>query len=223
MANIKLEDILAGQHLSPFTLAEFEEHLVHVQHSVENLYFYFWLADYTKQYREWEAGLDERKDSLVPLPTTLFKPIDCLSNMRPARKGVLRFVPTFLRKMTKGKKDKVDDEPQVHQVQLSSIPDQSCMVPMKAPAPEDLKKAFESLRAFVLSPKSHQPFHEILDGFELELNISQQLKDRFRLEAQTSIHPDIFLPIKKEVINMLSDSMRIWLGDCSGNSDNHHH
>jgi len=221
MANINLEDVLAGQHLSPFTLGEFEEHLVHVQRSAENLYFYFWLADYTKQYREWEAGLNERKDSRAPLPATLLKPITCLSNMRPARKGVFRFVPTFLRKMTKGQKDKVDDEPQVHQVQLSSISDQSCIVPMKATPPEDLKKAFESLQAFVIPPKTHQPFHEIPDGFELELNISQQLKDRFRLEAQTSIHPDIFLPIKKEVMNMLSDSMRIWLKDCSGNSDNH--
>jgi len=37
MANINLEDVLAGQHLSPFTLGEFEEHLVHVQRSAENL------------------------------------------------------------------------------------------------------------------------------------------------------------------------------------------
>ncbi|KAG0142328.1 hypothetical protein CROQUDRAFT_662703 [Cronartium quercuum f. sp. fusiforme G11] len=65
MSDVNLSDILDGQHLPPLTLCEFEDYLVHVEHAPENLYFYFWLQDYTKKYRRWEtiqAQLDLKKN-----------------------------------------------------------------------------------------------------------------------------------------------------------------
>ncbi|OAV91047.1 hypothetical protein PTTG_12635 [Puccinia triticina 1-1 BBBD Race 1] len=221
MANeVNLEDVLAGQHLSPFTLGEFEEHLVHVQHSAENLYFYFWLSDYTKQYREWQASLSDRKKSLTPIPDNLAtRPLKggIRESWKLKRKGVARLVPPFVRNVLAAKSQgEMAPGPgdQVHEVQLSSIPQG---LP-NAPVPEELQKSFESLQSFVIPPRQS---NQALQDFELELNISQQLKDQFKAQADNSMDPDIFSPIKKEVMTMLSDSMLSWLMDCSGNSDKH--
>lgn len=214
-----LEDILAGRHLSPYTLGEFEEHLVHVQHSAENLYFYFWLSDYTKQYREWQASFGERKEPLTPIPDNVTSPdghSKCAirDSLRLTRNRVARLVPMFVRKALPTKPKATSQHGLHAEVQLSPLPQELS----NTPVPEELMKSFESLQSFILPPRqSNQALHD----FEFELNISQQLKDQFRLQAANSLDPEIFSPIKKEVINMLSDSMRSWLLDCSGNSDKH--
>ncbi|KAH9808694.1 hypothetical protein DFH28DRAFT_1087251 [Melampsora americana] len=56
MTEVKLNDILFGLHTPPLTLSEFEDYLLHVEHTPENLYFYFWLKDYTTRYHQWGAG-----------------------------------------------------------------------------------------------------------------------------------------------------------------------
>ncbi|EGG11014.1 uncharacterized protein MELLADRAFT_60021 [Melampsora larici-populina 98AG31] len=56
MTEVKLNDILFGLHTPPLTLGEFEDYLLHVEHTPENLYFYFWLRDYTTRYHQWGAG-----------------------------------------------------------------------------------------------------------------------------------------------------------------------
>ncbi|KAH9808698.1 hypothetical protein DFH28DRAFT_1068429 [Melampsora americana] len=57
MNQIQLKDILKGEHLPPLTLKEFEDYLIHVEKSPENLFFYLWLQDYTRYYRQWEKSL----------------------------------------------------------------------------------------------------------------------------------------------------------------------
>lgn len=57
MNQIQLKDILKGEHLPPLTLKEFEDYLIHVEKSPENLFFYLWLQDYTRYYRQWETSL----------------------------------------------------------------------------------------------------------------------------------------------------------------------
>lgn len=44
--DIKLEDVLQAKHLPPLGLKEFEEYLLYVEHSAENLYFWMWLSKY---------------------------------------------------------------------------------------------------------------------------------------------------------------------------------
>lgn len=56
MSEVKLNDVLFGLHTPPLTLSEFEDYLLHVEHTPENLYFYFWLKDYTTRYHQWGAG-----------------------------------------------------------------------------------------------------------------------------------------------------------------------
>lgn len=183
-------------------------------------YFYFWLSDYTKQYREWEASLSERKKSLTPIPDNVATPGrlskgGIRESWKLKRKGVARLVPPFVRNVLVAKSQgETSPRPEVHKVQLSSIP-QSLS---KDEVPEELQKSFESLQSFIIPPRQS---NQALQDFELELNISQQLKDQFKFQADNSMDPDIFSPIKKDVMTMLSDSMRSWLMDCSGNSDKH--
>ncbi|KAF8509545.1 hypothetical protein JB92DRAFT_498195 [Gautieria morchelliformis] len=54
--SVRLEDVLAGKHLPPLTLHDFESYLVHDERSSENLYFVLWLNDYTKEYQEWNRS-----------------------------------------------------------------------------------------------------------------------------------------------------------------------
>ncbi|PLW37068.1 hypothetical protein PCANC_16311 [Puccinia coronata f. sp. avenae] len=138
---IYLEDVLAGQHLSPFTLGEFEEHLVHVQRSAENLYFYVWLADYTKQYREWEASLKEKKDPLAAIPSKASKPSGLSKgglrdSIMPTRKAVVSVVPTFVRNVLVPK-----TKPEPVGISASDR------------IPDELRKSFEGLQTFVIPPR----------------------------------------------------------------------
>jgi len=50
---VQLEDVLAGKHLPPLGLPEFESYLMHVERSHENLYFMLWFRAYEKQYQFW--------------------------------------------------------------------------------------------------------------------------------------------------------------------------
>ena len=44
--DLKLEDMLNAKYLPPLGLKEFEEYLLFVEHSAENLYFFMWLRKY---------------------------------------------------------------------------------------------------------------------------------------------------------------------------------
>ncbi|CAE6415018.1 unnamed protein product [Rhizoctonia solani] len=50
---VKLADVLDGQHLPPLSRKDFEEYLLFVEHSPENLYFIQWYRDYVKAYNAW--------------------------------------------------------------------------------------------------------------------------------------------------------------------------
>ncbi|KAF8644547.1 hypothetical protein AX16_008421, partial [Volvariella volvacea WC 439] len=47
---IRLEDVLERKHLPPLGLKDFEEWLLYVERSAENLYFTLWLKEYTAKY-----------------------------------------------------------------------------------------------------------------------------------------------------------------------------
>ncbi|QRW14374.1 hypothetical protein RhiLY_13373 [Ceratobasidium sp. AG-Ba] len=51
--DVPLSDILEDKHASPLSLREFEEYLLYVERSVENLYFCLWLKQYTNEYNDW--------------------------------------------------------------------------------------------------------------------------------------------------------------------------
>ncbi|KAA1469973.1 hypothetical protein DENSPDRAFT_858228 [Dentipellis sp. KUC8613] len=55
---VKLEDVINRKHLPPLGLKDFEEWLLFVEGSPENLYFMLWLREYTARYIQWEAGAD---------------------------------------------------------------------------------------------------------------------------------------------------------------------
>ncbi|KAG9104058.1 hypothetical protein FRC06_005758 [Ceratobasidium sp. 370] len=50
---VKLCDVLDGQHLPPLSRKDFEEYLLFVEHSPENLYFLQWLRDYSRIHDTW--------------------------------------------------------------------------------------------------------------------------------------------------------------------------
>ncbi|OCH86389.1 hypothetical protein OBBRIDRAFT_838191 [Obba rivulosa] len=50
---IALEDVLDRKHLPPLGLKDFEEWLLFVEQSAENLYFILWLREYTARYTAW--------------------------------------------------------------------------------------------------------------------------------------------------------------------------
>ncbi|EMD39949.1 hypothetical protein CERSUDRAFT_112188 [Gelatoporia subvermispora B] len=51
--SISLEDVLDRKHLPPLGLKDFEEWLLFVEQSAENLYFVLWLREYTARYADW--------------------------------------------------------------------------------------------------------------------------------------------------------------------------
>ncbi|KAG9086182.1 hypothetical protein FRC06_003236 [Ceratobasidium sp. 370] len=51
--DVPLSDILNDKHASPLSLREFEEYLLYVERSAENLYFSLWLKQYTDEYNDW--------------------------------------------------------------------------------------------------------------------------------------------------------------------------
>ncbi|EAU83942.1 hypothetical protein CC1G_09824 [Coprinopsis cinerea okayama7 len=52
---VKLEDVLDRNHLPPLGLKDFEEWLLYVETSPENLYFTLWLREYRERYSAWMA------------------------------------------------------------------------------------------------------------------------------------------------------------------------
>ncbi|CAA7261522.1 unnamed protein product [Cyclocybe aegerita] len=52
---LRLEDVLDRKHLPPLGLKDFEEWLLFVEMSPENLYFTLWLREYKQRYNQWKA------------------------------------------------------------------------------------------------------------------------------------------------------------------------
>jgi hypothetical protein len=50
---ILLDDVLRGRHLPPLGRKEFEDFLYFKEYSAENLYFYFWFAEYERAWTRW--------------------------------------------------------------------------------------------------------------------------------------------------------------------------
>ncbi|CAE6525371.1 unnamed protein product [Rhizoctonia solani] len=68
--DIPLSDILDDLHASPLSLREFEEYLLYVERTVENLYFCLWLKQYTQTYRDWERRQPPTSDTDLGSPST---------------------------------------------------------------------------------------------------------------------------------------------------------
>ncbi|KLO12246.1 hypothetical protein SCHPADRAFT_998285 [Schizopora paradoxa] len=51
---VQLEDVLARKHLPPLSLKDFEEWLLFIEQSPENLYFVLWLREYERKWAAWE-------------------------------------------------------------------------------------------------------------------------------------------------------------------------
>lgn len=51
--DVRLDDVLERKHLPPLGLKDFEEYLLYVEQSPENLYFLLWLKEYTTRYHIW--------------------------------------------------------------------------------------------------------------------------------------------------------------------------
>ncbi|KAG2038672.1 hypothetical protein BDR03DRAFT_954025 [Suillus americanus] len=51
--DVHLDDVLERKHLPPLGLKDFEEYLLYVEQSPENLYFLLWLKEYTTRYHIW--------------------------------------------------------------------------------------------------------------------------------------------------------------------------
>ncbi|KAH7885018.1 hypothetical protein F5I97DRAFT_1937335 [Phlebopus sp. FC_14] len=65
--DVRLDDVLARQHLPPLGLKDFEEYLLYVEHAPENLYFIMWLKEYAARYQAWaqraKASLVSKSDN----------------------------------------------------------------------------------------------------------------------------------------------------------------
>ncbi|CAE6474059.1 unnamed protein product [Rhizoctonia solani] len=68
--DIPLTEILDDLHASPLSLREFEEYLLYVERTVENLYFCLWLRQYTQTYRDWERRHPQPSDTNFESPST---------------------------------------------------------------------------------------------------------------------------------------------------------
>ncbi|KAF8807115.1 hypothetical protein BYT27DRAFT_7337882 [Phlegmacium glaucopus] len=55
LLNVRLEDVLDRKHLPPLGLKDFEEWLLFVELSPENLYFTLWLREYKQRYNQWKS------------------------------------------------------------------------------------------------------------------------------------------------------------------------
>ncbi|KAG8930627.1 hypothetical protein FRC02_003954 [Tulasnella sp. 418] len=64
--DVVLSEVLDGKYLPPLCLKDFEEYLVFVEHSAENLYFHCWLRDYLKKYEDWQASIRHLPESERP-------------------------------------------------------------------------------------------------------------------------------------------------------------
>ncbi|KAG1847279.1 hypothetical protein C8R48DRAFT_779273 [Suillus tomentosus] len=62
---VHLDDVLERKHLPPLGLKDFEEYLLYVEQSPENLYFLLWLKEYTTRYHIWSQRI---KATSAPTP-----------------------------------------------------------------------------------------------------------------------------------------------------------
>jgi hypothetical protein len=60
---IALEDVLTRQHLPPISLYDFQEYLLYVEMSPENLHFILWLREYTSRYHAWFDATERDRDA----------------------------------------------------------------------------------------------------------------------------------------------------------------
>ncbi|KAG0147921.1 hypothetical protein CROQUDRAFT_106118 [Cronartium quercuum f. sp. fusiforme G11] len=77
IGDVRLNDLLSGRAPTPLTLDDFRDYLVHVEHAPENLYFHFWLKDYTERYHAREAS-QESSDVKRPVESTRSRTRDAL-------------------------------------------------------------------------------------------------------------------------------------------------
>lgn len=54
--NVQLDDILRHRYLPPLSLKDFEEYLLYVEGTVEDIYFLLWLDDYSQNFARWTAA-----------------------------------------------------------------------------------------------------------------------------------------------------------------------
>ncbi|KAJ2919187.1 hypothetical protein MD484_g1226, partial [Candolleomyces efflorescens] len=59
---VRLDDVLNRQHLPPLGLKDFEEWLLFVEMSPENLYFTLWFREYRHRYNEWIAQVQLQRE-----------------------------------------------------------------------------------------------------------------------------------------------------------------
>ncbi|KAF9533262.1 hypothetical protein CPB83DRAFT_880369 [Crepidotus variabilis] len=55
---VRLNDVLNREHLPPLGLKDFEEWLLFVELSPENLYFILWLREYRQRYEQWKSEVE---------------------------------------------------------------------------------------------------------------------------------------------------------------------
>ncbi|CAG8576831.1 7303_t:CDS:2, partial [Acaulospora colombiana] len=67
---VLLDDVLKGRHLPPLGRKEFEDFLYFKEYSAENLYFYFWFADYERAWTRWANNATHNADPTSPIPST---------------------------------------------------------------------------------------------------------------------------------------------------------
>ncbi|PPR07794.1 hypothetical protein CVT26_014979 [Gymnopilus dilepis] len=60
---VRLEDVLDRKHLPPLGLKDFEEWLLFVEMSPENLYFILWLREYKQRYSQWRSQAEFQRRS----------------------------------------------------------------------------------------------------------------------------------------------------------------
>jgi len=211
MCQVKLEDVLDGQHLPPLTLNEFEDYLIHVQFAVEKLYFYFWLKDYTSKYAQWQSDLAKKSGRASEhLKNETDKDIEDdhkYSTMRTLSGKTLRHSESNEKK-TIGRELEAPDSIGVNCLSYS---------PTELPLPAELEASFEfALGTFLPSLQTKKDW---TPGRDLELNLSSATKKKFREKIRNSKAPFAFDLIRKEVMEMLNDSMKCWLSKSSGNAD----
>lgn len=67
---VHLDDVLERKHLPPLGLKDFEEYLLYVEQSPENLYFLLWLKEYTTRYHIWAQRTKAISAPTAPDTTT---------------------------------------------------------------------------------------------------------------------------------------------------------
>ncbi|EUC59509.1 regulator of G protein signaling domain protein [Rhizoctonia solani AG-3 Rhs1AP] len=55
--NVPLQDVIEDKHLAPLSRQDFEDFLQYADGTIENLYFYDWVRNYRRLYREWAESV----------------------------------------------------------------------------------------------------------------------------------------------------------------------